>query len=119
MKTLFKNTFKKLTAVAAVVFLSSGFAIAEPSGNSKKLSAIRNQVKNQIKIPASLKNKGLNEKAIVNFVIEGNKITSYKIETSNSVLKENLSHQFEKMKINLEKENAAGSYEIELSFKVI
>lgn len=120
MKTTLKTSLKKIAASAVLIFSCSGFIYADTvKKDNNKLSAIREQVKNQLRIPASLKNKGLNEKACVSFVIEGENITGYKIETPNQVLKENLSAQFEKMKIKLPQENAAGSYKIELNFKVL
>jgi hypothetical protein len=119
MKIQNLSHLKKLLMSTAFILAIGSSINAHPFEKDKKTFSIRDQVKKQLSIPSSLSKKGMNEKAYVTFQIEGEKIISYNIETTNQKLKENLSVQFEKIKFKAQQGKADGSYRILLTFQVI
>lgn len=105
---------KKIITLILAVCIS---ITATQAGNDKKINSV---ISKQLKVPAALKNKKLNEKVNVQFSIaENGKATVLKVETSSPELKSYILNQFPKMDFNTVTEKKAAVYFIDINFKVL
>ena len=105
---------KKIITIIVVAFTSITIASA---GNGININSL---ISKQLKVPALLKGKKLNEKVNVQFKITDNgKATVLNVETTNPELKSYIISQFPKIDFNAVTEKPTGTYFIDINFKVL